>query len=128
MSYIPDGTIKSSSTYCFCTRCLVGSFSDCEYSPNSYIALNAFSHIEQFYECKILSLEITDEDKVDENGYAVRKGERFFVCIYLKKINEGKFYYQLQNMKVYVLPHQVLSFVEENNDLIISATNYQIMS
>ena len=31
-------------------------------TPNSYIALNAFSHLEQFYVCKVLSLEIADQD------------------------------------------------------------------
>ena len=53
-------------------------------TPNSYIALNAFSHFEQFCVCKVLSLEIADR-----NGHAVRKGDRYFICNYLKK-NKGE--------------------------------------
>ena len=95
--------------------------------------MNAFSHLEQYYVCKVLSLEIADQDKVDRNGHAIRKGDRYFICNYFKKKKErrGRIYYQLQNMEVYVLPQRVLSpFVtveEENNELIMSAAVYQII-
>ena len=35
ISYMPDGTMQSSYTYCFCPNCLVGHFFDCEYSSQS---------------------------------------------------------------------------------------------
>ena len=55
----------------------------------------------------------------------------FVIILKKNKERRGRIYYQLQNMEVYVLPQQGLSpFVtveEENNELIMSAADYQII-
>ena len=95
--------------------------------------MNAFSHLKQFYVCKVLRVEEADANKVDGNGHEVVKGDRYFVCNYLTKVKKtrGKFVYKMQNHEVFVLPSQVLSpFVDVQEvieELFITATDYQVI-
>ena len=52
-------------------------------TPGTLVALNSFTHLEQFYICKVIECSTAENDIEDDNLHIVSKGEIFFKFHYL---------------------------------------------
>ena len=96
--------------------------------PGDFIALNSFTHIEQFYLCKVHEVCVASDDVEDSNGHCFQKGEAYILSSYLTlvKKKKGTFFHKELKGTVFVDPkHIIFPGVEVSKDLTISINEYQ---
>ena len=90
-----------------------------------------FAPVESFemiYLCKVISIEVGENEIIDDYHHTIQKGSVYLKCHYLEKFSEkrSKVGYKLLSKNVFVLPSQVMNpLVEMNDKLELSITEYQ---
>ena len=98
-------------------------------NPGFYVALySSPDSFEMFFLlCYVIDVGAAPEMMVDDYNHTTEKGSMYLKCNYLEKIwTKGNVFYKMLKKIAYVLPAQVVnSFISLNDDLFISAADYQ---